>query len=80
MVAHETLTEPRVTIEWLFAKPRSFSNLPAFFNLNGSITDSISVFDFFRSLNSLSGGDEENLSGEVSPKSEKQSSVHGTYF
>ena len=33
-VAHETTTEPRVTIQWLPAKPRSFSNHPAFQNLN----------------------------------------------
>ena len=35
LVAHERLTEPRVTIEWLLAKPRSFPNLPAFLDLNG---------------------------------------------
>ena len=29
-VAHERLTELRVTIEWLLAKPWSFSNHPAF--------------------------------------------------
>ena len=37
MVAHERRTEPRVTIEWLLAKPRSFSNLRAFLDLNGTI-------------------------------------------
>ena len=31
VVAHERLTEPRVTMEWLLAKPRSFSNLPVFY-------------------------------------------------
>ena len=36
VVAHERLTEPRVTMEWLLAKPRSFWNLPAFSDLNGS--------------------------------------------
>ena len=30
VVAHERLTEPRVTMECLLAKPRSFSNLPTF--------------------------------------------------
>ena len=34
-VTHERLTEPRVTMEWLLAEPRSFSNLPVFLNLNG---------------------------------------------
>ena len=36
MVAHERLTEPRVTIKLLLAKPRSFSNLLAFLILNGT--------------------------------------------
>ena len=35
MVAHERLTEPRVTIERVLAKPRSFSNLPTFLDLDG---------------------------------------------
>ena len=35
MVTHERLTEPRVTMEWLLAKPRSSSNLPTFLDLNG---------------------------------------------
>ena len=35
VVAHERLTEPRVTMEWQLAKPRSFSNLPAFLDLHG---------------------------------------------
>ena len=35
MVAHDRLIEPRVTIEGLLAKPRSFSNLPAFVDHNG---------------------------------------------
>ena len=35
VVAFERLPEPRVTIEWLLAKPRSFSNLPAFLDLYG---------------------------------------------
>ena len=30
VVAHEWLTEPRVTMKWLLVKPRSVSNLPAF--------------------------------------------------
>ena len=34
-VAHGRLTEPRATKEWLPAKPRSLSNLPAFLDLNG---------------------------------------------
>ena len=38
MVAHERLTEPRVTIDWLLAKPRIFSNLPAFLDLSGSFS------------------------------------------
>ena len=33
VVAHERLTEPRVSMVWLLAKPRSFSNLPAFLDL-----------------------------------------------
>ena len=37
VVAHERLLEPRVTMEWLLAKPRSFSNLPTFLDLNGAI-------------------------------------------
>ena len=35
MVAHERLTEQRVTIEWHLAKRWSFSNLPAFLDFNG---------------------------------------------
>ena len=31
VVAQERLIEPHAKIEWLLAKPRSFSNLPAFF-------------------------------------------------
>ena len=31
MVAHEGLTEPGVTMEWLLAKSRSFPNFPGFF-------------------------------------------------
>ena len=34
-MAYERLTEPRVTMKWPLAKPRSFSNLPAFFDLDG---------------------------------------------
>ena len=30
LVAHESLTEPRVTIEWLLSKRNSLSDLPAF--------------------------------------------------
>ena len=37
MVAHERLTEQSATMEWLLAKPRSFSNLPAFLDLHGRI-------------------------------------------
>ena len=37
VVAHERLTEPIVTMESLLAKPRSFSNLPAFLDLNSII-------------------------------------------
>ena len=33
MVSHERLAEPLVTMKWLLAKPRSFSNLPAFLDL-----------------------------------------------
>ena len=36
LVAHERLTEQRVTIEWLLAKPKSFSNTPAFLDFRGS--------------------------------------------
>ena len=36
MVAHERLTEPRVTMDRLLAKPMSFSNVPAFLDLDGS--------------------------------------------
>ena len=36
MVAHERLTEPRVTMRWPLAKPRSSSNHPAFLNPNGN--------------------------------------------
>ena len=35
LVAHERPPEPRVTIEWLLAKQRSSSNLPAFLDFNG---------------------------------------------
>ena len=34
-VAHERLTEPRVTIMWLLAKPSIFSDLPAFLGTYG---------------------------------------------
>ena len=36
-MAHDRLTEQRVTIEWLLTKPRSFSNLLAFLDLNGRL-------------------------------------------
>ena len=39
LMAHERLTVPRVKMEWLLAKPRSFSNLPAFVDLDGTIFD-----------------------------------------
>ena len=46
-MAQERLTEPRVTMKRLLAKPRSFSNLPAFLDLNG-ITFSVNPgFDYF---------------------------------
>ena len=35
MMAHETLTEPRVAMEWLLANQKSFSDLPAFPGLHG---------------------------------------------
>ena len=35
-MADERLTEPCVTMERLIAKPRSFSNLPAFLDLVGT--------------------------------------------
>ena len=35
VVAHKRFTEPRVTMKWLLAKPRSLSNHPAFKDLNG---------------------------------------------
>ena len=53
VVVHERLTEPRVTIEWLLIKPKSFENLPAFLDLNDSWRNSFIiffVFKFFRSL------------------------------
>ena len=34
--AHERLIEPQVTMQWLLAKPRSFSNIPAFLDINGN--------------------------------------------
>ena len=34
VVAHERLIEPRVTMKWLLAKPRSISHLPGFLDLN----------------------------------------------
>ena len=39
VVAHERLTEPRITMEWLLAKLRSFSNLSAFLDLNGIVLE-----------------------------------------
>ena len=39
MVARERLTEPRVTMKWLVAKPRSFTNFPAFLDLNGTVSN-----------------------------------------
>ena len=36
VVAHEKLTESRVKMGSLLAKPRSFLNLPAFLDLNGT--------------------------------------------
>ena len=37
VVAHGTLSEPRVTMDWLLAKPRSSSNFPAFLVINGKV-------------------------------------------
>ena len=45
MVAHERLTEPRVIMKGLLAKPRSFSNLPVFLNLNGIIITKYIIAD-----------------------------------
>ena len=45
MVTHERLTAPRVTIELLLAKPRSFLNLHAFLELNGRIK--FNIIDLF---------------------------------
>ena len=39
-MSHERLTEPRVTIESLLAKPRSVSDLPAFLGLKGTLGES----------------------------------------
>ena len=39
-MAHERLTEPRVTMESLLVKLRSFSNLPAFLDLCRTFFDS----------------------------------------
>ena len=36
-MARERLIEPRITMESLLAKPRSFSNLPALLDLNRRI-------------------------------------------
>ena len=35
VVAHERLTDARVTIEWLLAKPSSLSDLPTFLGPDG---------------------------------------------
>ena len=40
MVAHERLTEPRDTIDWLLAKRNSLSDLPAFLGVYGSLEKS----------------------------------------
>ena len=47
MVAHERLTEPRVTMEWILEKSRSFSNLHAFLDLNGRETHFKFVFKVY---------------------------------
>ena len=52
MVAHERLTEPRVTKECLLAKPRSFLNIHAFLYLNGSI---LSLKQSVKTLKSYNG-------------------------
>ena len=39
VVAHERLNESRVTIKWLLAISRSFSNLSAFLDLNGILQE-----------------------------------------
>ena len=46
-VVHEKLYEPIVTMEWLLAETRSFSNLPAFLVLNGIFKYEISRFEIF---------------------------------
>ena len=47
MVAHERLTEPRVTMEWLYAKRNRLSDLPAFLGPYCIINEKIKFFDFF---------------------------------
>ena len=44
VVAHERLTEPRVTMEWLCANRNSLSDLPAFLGLYGIKTSSKHLF------------------------------------
>ena len=46
VVAHERLTELRVTGEWLLAKPRSFPNLPAFLDLDDTLMWSAKIHVF----------------------------------
>ena len=46
VVAHERLTEPRVTMEWLLAKPNSLSNIPAFLDPNGILNPEFFLADF----------------------------------
>ena len=63
VVAHERLTEPRVTMEWLLAKLGSFSNLPAFLYLNG-----ISSFIYYIRGGFLTGPYEKNPHPRKIPK------------
>ena len=46
VVAHERLAKLRVTMKLLLAKPRSFLNLPAFLDLNGSRSELLYFQDF----------------------------------
>ena len=45
VVAYERLTKPRFTMARLLAKARSFSNLPAFLDLNGRKTKNDSFIE-----------------------------------
>ena len=43
MVAHERLTEPRGTIEWLLQKWNSLSDLPAFLGSYGIANEKVKI-------------------------------------